>query len=308
MPCAGGSVTCVLIRVRTALFLGSIGFLCLSACTTVPERSGLLSDYSRQAPFDGRLSKRAAARPSIVIPDNAPLVLESIIYAPEAAAESGLSDGALDLVLNRFARDLCVTLAGRFEISDERTENQYRLRAFITEIRPTGRVAAAISIPLAYFSPVGGRLPIGLGALSTEVELLGPDGVQVASMTWRRAANAVNSASVSPISDAYALAGEAAESFSQIVAGKGSSRLDRFRSSGLIPDLSLGGEEVECVRYGRGPGLLGEALGFSPVGVPPEWLDRGRLEMEEVSYVDSQITDAPSNDQGNDPETRETPN
>lgn len=263
-----------------------IALFTVAACTTVPERSGLLTDYSRQAAFDGRLSKRAAARPEVPLPAGAPLVLETVVYAPGVEADSGLAQASLDVVRNRLARDLCTTLADAFSISEDAAAGQYRLRAFITEIRPTGRMAAAVSMPLSYLSPVGGRLPLGLGALSVEVELLGPDGVQVASMVWRRAASAADSATVSPVSDAYALAGEAAESFGQVVARDGEGAAGLARASGLIPDLNLGRPGPECARYGQGPGLAVSALSMFAVDLPPEWTDRGAVRTGEVTVSD----------------------
>ena len=249
----------------------------LAACTTAPTQSGVLSDYSGLGAIEGRQTKKAELRPQTPPAPGQPLVIETVGFTLEAAMAARVPPDESGLVLNEFARKLCLTLSERFEIVGTGDPQAYRLRAHVTELRETDRMAAAISAPWDIASPIGARAPIGLGAFGAEIELMSPQGVQVAALVWRREADMTSTgASVSRISDAYAFAGDAAEDFGELfeppTAGQSAQRL----AAGLLPDVGLKRGDEACAVYGRAQDALRAATGFLPAPkLPPEWTDKG---------------------------------
>jgi len=259
---------------QAAAFLSLAG---LAACTTTPRHSGLLSDYSRLSAIEGRQTKHAENRPATPPVENQPLFIEIVDFAPDVEAAAKLPDKESQLVLNQFSRKLCTGLSKRFAIASEPSPQAYRLKAHVTELRPTSRAAAAISTPLDLASPVGARLPVGLGAFGAEIEMLGPDGQQVAALVWRRDADFTSTgASISRINDAYDLAGDAASDFSELFEAKDAKRAATRIATGLVPDVGLKRGDDACQVYGRAQDALRTAAGFLPTPkMPPEWTDKG---------------------------------
>lgn len=260
-------------RLLRGLAVVSLGGL--AACTTAPTQSGVLSDYGGLSAIEGRQTKKAELRPATPPPTGQPLVIETVGFTIEAAMR--LPPEQSELVLNQFARKLCLTLSDRFEIVGPGDPQAYRLRAHVTELRETGRVAAAVSAPLDIVSPVGARAPIGLGAFGAEIELLSPQGVQVAALVWRRQADMTSTgASVSRISDAYEFAGDAAEDFGELFEQRTTGEKAQRLAAGLIPDVGLKRGDEACAAYGRAQDALRAATGFLPAPkLPPEWTDKG---------------------------------
>lgn len=259
----------------TSLAVVSLGGL--TACTTAPTRSGMLSDYSGLGAIEGRQTKKAELRPETPPSPGRALVIETVALSPDAALASRLPPEQSALVLNQFARKLCLTLSDRFQIVGAASPDAYRLRAHVTELRETNLVAAAVSAPLDIASPIGARAPIGLGAFGAEVELLAPEGGQVAALVWRREADMTSTgASVSRISDAYEFAGDAAEDFSELFEQRTTAQNAQRLAAGLIPDVGLKRGDQACAVYGRAQDALKAAAGFLPAPkLPPEWTDKG---------------------------------
>ena len=259
---------------QTAAFASLAG---LAACTATPRHSGLLSDYSRLGALEGRQTRHAENRPVAPPAENQPLFIETIDFAPDVESAAKLSDKESRLVLNQFSRKLCTGLSRRFAIASEPGPQAYRLKAHVTELRPTSRAAAAISTPLDLASPIGARLPVGLGAFGAEIEMLAPDGQQIAALVWRRDADFTSTgASISRIHDAYDLAGDAASDFSELFEAKDAKRAATRSATGLAPDVGLKRGDNACQVYGRAQDALRTAAGFLPAPkMPPEWTDKG---------------------------------
>lgn len=260
----------------TSLAVASLGGL--AACTSAPTHSGMLSDYSGLGAIEGRQTKKAELRPETPPSPGRALVIETVNFTPDAALASRLPPEQSALVLNQFARKLCLTLSDRFEVVGAASADAYRLRAHVTELRETGRMAAAVSAPLDIASPIGARAPIGLGAFGAEIELLAPEGGQVAALVWRREADMTSTgASVSRISDAYEFAGDAATDFGELFEQRSAGESAQRFAAGLIPDVGLKRGDEACAVYGRAQDALKAATGFLPAPkLPPEWTDKGR--------------------------------
>lgn len=168
----------------------------LSAGTVTPH--GFLTGYDGLKDSRALGSRRLATALPVALANGTRIVIDDIAYAPGAVIDPSLRPRDRDLLLNQFGRSLCRSLARRFLIVPKGTEGAMRVWAAITEAKATSRTAAAASAatsllpdllaPIPVPSPFGIRLPIGLGALTTEIELVDADGKQVAAMalaTWR---------------------------------------------------------------------------------------------------------------------------
>lgn len=247
----------------------------LGACTTPAPYSGLLTDYSGLGDVQGRLGQRAELRPTRPVSPTTTLVLETIAYAPGARDASRLPERSTALLLNHFARELCGRLSPSFEVSTDGNAQAYRLRAYVTEVQATGMLGASVSTPLSVLLPVGGRVPIGLGAFSAEMEVLDPAGRQVAAMVWRRRADMTMEASLSRISDAYALSEEAAEAFAKTFQTETTGGQIMAGARALSPITFRGRTDQACDAYGQPRALLGDVVSIFAPPLPPEVLDPG---------------------------------
>lgn len=259
----------LLLGGSAVIVLGGLG-----ACTTPSAHSGLLSDYSQLGEVQGRLGKRTERRPVTLLPTTSPLVLETVAYAPGVRDASRLSDPAAALLLNHFVRELCGQMSPAFEITPVAAADGYRLRAWVTEVQVTGMVGAAVSTPLSVILPVGGRLPVGLGAFAAEVEVVDATGNQVAAMVWRRRADMTMEVSLSRISDAYALSEEAAEAFGRIFQSEDTNQIVAGVRS-MSPIRLKGRTDAACAPYGEPRQLIGDVFSIFAPPLPPEVLDQG---------------------------------
>jgi len=133
------------------------------------------------------------------------------------ASGAGISELQANIVANNAGRSLCRSI-GKYVVIDDSGNADGSIRLVVTGIVPTGKSSAGASSVIGFFSPVPFRLPVGLGALTGEAEMLGPDQSQIAVMRWSRGANSVtNGAKVSSIGDAWQLADRFGEEFAHAV-------------------------------------------------------------------------------------------
>jgi hypothetical protein len=190
----------------------------------------------------------------------------------------GLSEGQKILLLNKLQRDLCNRLAGSFLITTESGPETYRLRAAITQLSQTSSLALAATAPLRFVSPISVRLPIGLGGLEVQMEILDPHGATQAAMVWRKRADIVDDGpAISSIGDAYQEAADAAGDFAGLVATARPGDQVRKVGSMVSPLLAGGRKDPLCKRYGEDNSMAGGAASILSRGLtPPEWTDKGR--------------------------------
>ncbi|WP_321384258.1 DUF3313 domain-containing protein [Rhizobium sp.] len=249
-------------------------------CSSVPlKESGSLSSYNRLGPAEGNLSKsRTFADTPELLSAKSVAILPTKI-SPTAAAKIK-KPGEDKLVSNALDRALCVGLSDKYRVVGPGEPADLTVRAMITDIVPTGKVAAGISkvtsLGTSAVLPVGvPRLPIGLGGLAVEAEAVDATGVQHAAIVWSRGANSItNGARVSEVGDAYGLAGTFANDFSKmLVKGKKTSGVSLNLPSGQKLKSQFGGapKYAACDAFGRAPGVGGFVAGA--VGAPPSWTD-----------------------------------
>ncbi|MVA26359.1 DUF3313 domain-containing protein [Agrobacterium vitis] len=268
-------------RSRLSVILPLAFGLGLSGCGSVPlTTSGSLKSYDKLGPVEGKLSKSR-----VFLDEQTLLMARSIAISPtklSPQARSKLHEPGSDrLVSNALDRALCIDLSDRFRVVRPGEPADLTVQAEITDIVPTGKLAAGVSkvttLGTSAVLPVGiPRLPIGLGGLAVEAEALTPQGTQVAAIVWSRGANSItNGPRVSEVGDAYGLASAFAGQFSQMLQkGQKPSGINLSLPSGQKLKSGLGGapKNAACEAFGRAPGIGG--MVGTMVGAPPSWSDK----------------------------------
>jgi Protein of unknown function (DUF3313) len=264
--------------------------LLTTGCATAPlEPGGSLVSYDSFAPSDGVLTKsRLKIRREALLTAKTVRILPTVLTG--VAAQTNLTETERRLVSNAIDRALCLGLSDRFDVLPPAEPADLTIRAMITHIGLTDKVAAGgsrvasvatsvvtkllVPFPLPVPTP---RIPYGLGALSVEAEALDNVGVQQAAMLWARGADAFTTKpKVSAASDAYDLATAFGNDFSRLLV----TGADPIKALPLPPSLQRIGFSIgtapkyaACEAFGRSPGvagMIGEA-----VGLPPDWTDKG---------------------------------
>ena len=229
------------MRLR-GMMAAAMAALGLAACgTTAVEPSGLLTNY------DGLVPREDAVRAAISHrrDDALAAAVESVFNEPASLAPgvgdqlTGLERG---LVLREVDRQICYELSERFTLLRVADPDAAHVRAVVTRIAPTGRVASAASAASGFFipGPIGLRVPGTLGGLAAEAELLvGGDRRQAAVILWSRDAQPVgtDNPSLSRVGDAVQLA----EPFGDAV---GDAFTHPDRQTRAVPDPD------PCARFG----------------------------------------------------------
>lgn len=182
----------------------------LAACAATPERGAFLTRYDDlEARTDmvraGALDRTDAAALAAV----QSVRIEPTVYAPAPDASAWMTPQEQARVLREVDAQLCFELSERYEIATAAPADA-RVRAAVTDVRPTGRAGSAAAAAASFFipGPIGLRAPGTLGGLSAEAEMLSPSGEQTAAIVWSRSATAVgtDNPSLSRIGDALQFA------------------------------------------------------------------------------------------------------
>jgi len=179
--------------------------LALAACTTPPKPSGFLTSYEGLKPRPNTMRAKISERRD----DAALAAVKTVRIEPSQVYSSAQADWLKEeeraMLLRELDAQLCFELSERYAIAKD-SQADARVRAAITQLSGTGRVASAASAAASFFipGPIGVRAPAGLGAIAVEAEMLSPDGRQLAAIAWARAATAVGTddPSLSRIGDA----------------------------------------------------------------------------------------------------------
>jgi hypothetical protein len=264
------------MRAAFGLLTLGLGTL-LQGCTSVPEASqGFLTRVDTLDEAKGVRGKRLqTTAPSPAIITGSKLVIEPPIYVSGADVSGQITNPERALILNALARSACATLSSQFDVVDNTSSeiSAYRLRMGVSRMTATGRVGAAIGTLTGMTNPVSGvRPPFGLGGLTVELELVGPDNTQTAAMIWSRSADMVTSdAAASRIGDAYNFASDATEDFAQLL-----STQNRARNAIAAVGRSFGGtSDPSCEVYGRQASTIVGLINMLGVPLPPERTDKG---------------------------------
>lgn len=169
-----------------ARFFFLVAMPLLAACTSVPlKEGGTLASYSRLSTEKGTLSKRRTYVDSVAL---SPLRTAKFIptsFTHDAASRVESSDDRR-MVANILDRALCISLSDRFDMVPYGQAADLTVRAVVTDLVPTDKVAAGASAALTLGTrlalPVAApRLPIGLGGIAVEAEAVDPEGNQLAA-------------------------------------------------------------------------------------------------------------------------------
>lgn len=276
---------------RIVLMLVGAGLALQSAgCSTAPmETSGYLKSYDSLTSSNSLVTKtRLKVRRDAVLNARTVRIVPTNLAAE--AARTDLTETERRLVTNAIDRALCLGLSDRFEIVLPDAPADLTVRAAITHIGLTDRIAAGgsravaigtavvtkllLPVPVPVPTP---RIPIGLGGLSVEAEAIDRAGIQQAALLWARGADAMTSKpKVSAAGDAYDLAAAFGNDFSRLLV----SGADPVHALPELPSLqriafAMGSapQQAACEMFGRSPGVPG-LLGDT-VGLPPDWTDVG---------------------------------
>jgi len=179
----------------------------LAGCVTATATErGFLSDYSRLQPVEGNQVSNAKAfadQASVAAIDRL-FIAPTVVSLPDGTE----APGAINVVAREIDRELCLELAETFTITEDPRDPT--IRAAVTDIQRTNAAASVISAGISQFIPGPGsvRLPVGLGGLAAEAELIDPTtGRQLAALSWaRRAQLAFSDGSLSEVGDAHRMA------------------------------------------------------------------------------------------------------
>lgn len=234
------------------------GLLALGACATRPAPdAGFLSSYQGlEARGDTlRAAIRQTADPEGLSAVRAVAIAPTELAAGDAAA--WMTEAERVQLLREVDAQLCFELSERYEIAAPGGVADARVRAAVTGVQPTGRVASAASAAAGFFipGPIGVRAPGTLGSLAAEAEMLDGKDRQIAAIAWARTANAVgtDNPSLSRLGDAlqfaepFADAAAAAMSPEDYKARKIAREADpcaqygpRFRPEGFVAKMGSG--------------------------------------------------------------------
>lgn len=266
----------------------------ISGCASVPlQQTGSLSSYERLQPADSKFNSRKSR---VHVDKAAVLAARTVLIVPTsyaaAAASSKLSDRDRRLVANAVDRSVCIALSDRFHVVLPPQQADLAVHVTIANIVPTDETAAAttkvLDIGKDVLSNTGVletsvpipsvRVPIGLGGIALEGEAVDPAGRQAAAMMWAKGASSFfgNETRISPVGDAYELAVDFGDDFSELlVTGEDPFKfkwpslpyMHRLKSKfGAAP------KEPACDEFGR-TGVTDMVAGN--FGFPPEWTDDG---------------------------------
>lgn len=248
---------------KKLLFI-SIGLL--GACSSIPEASNL-SNYNSLTEEKGIRAKYKTFADTEGLKKYNSIYIEQTKISQEVLNKSG--EARLDIVANLIDREICLKLAKTFDIRETNSENTLIMKVFITDFEPTGRMASAVSSAI----PGPLRLPLGLGKLSAESEVLDPNQKQLAAIIWsHKAAPILTSGGASTIYDAYEFAADfAKDAANNIVPDK--TKDGAIENPNAVIDLR---EKICTDKYGQSLKAQQFIGGLSPIGLPPEAYDSGK--------------------------------
>ena len=194
-----------------------------AACASPAPKTGFLSSYDGLAPRPGAVRADVAERKDAAALAAVGRIRLEPARIPANAEAAWLSDEDRRALLREVDAQLCFELSKRYELVADGHDAQ--VRAAITRVRPTGRVASAASAAAAFFipGPIGVRVPGTLGGLGAEAEMLAADGRQIAAVTWNRSAMPLgtDNPSLSRIGDGLQFAAPFADAAAQALTAPG---------------------------------------------------------------------------------------
>lgn len=254
----------------SSLLLAGLGLLLLQGCASAPKppSRGIADERPMQT-----LRDEPFAQSERFVDADAVLAATRVglptVRVAEGAAVDGITPEQAALVANRAARDVCNGLA-RHAVLDEAAAD-LEVELVVTAIRPTSSAAAGASALIGVFVPGPFRLPAGLGGFAAD-GVARKAGEPVLLLHWAEGAGAITEdAKVSPIGDAYQLAGDFADDF---VKGFADPRGADAPTRARIDATTREANEALCLaRFGRAS-VAGRGASFL-LPLSPEAIDAG---------------------------------
>jgi hypothetical protein len=163
--------------------------LLLAGCSTAFQTPSSLSRDDRLSEGERRLVPVLEYADGAALASVAELHVPLVVIAPEAEIDPRIGADRLDRLRANLSKDLCQRFArGGFSVVPEPDgeAETVRLEAAITGLRRNNIATTGLSraIGVAVPGPLNPRVPVGIGALGAEGEIVGPDGTQLAAIRW----------------------------------------------------------------------------------------------------------------------------
>lgn len=168
--------------------IGGLAFL-LAGCSTAFETPTTLSNDAQLVPGERRLVPVMEYADGEALAGLSALHLPLVEIAPGAEVDGDLDGARLDRLRAVLSKEICQRFArGGFSVLPEPEEGAAtaRLSAAVTGLRRNNVATTGLSrvIGTAVPGPLNPRVPIGIGALGAEGEILTEDGTQLAAIRW----------------------------------------------------------------------------------------------------------------------------
>jgi len=174
---------------RSALPVIGGAALLLAGCSTAFETPTTLSSDAQLVPGERRLVPVMEYADGEALSALSTLHLPLVGIAPGAEVDGDIDGARIDRLRAVLSREICQRFArGGFSVLPEPEEGvaTARLSAAVTGLRRNNVATTGLSrvIGTAVPGPLNPRVPIGIGALGAEGEILAEDGTQLAAIRW----------------------------------------------------------------------------------------------------------------------------
>jgi|GEM_PF-1716536 len=226
----------------------AVSALCLGACSTAFETPTSLSRDDRLSAGERRLVPVMEYADGEALAAFGELHLPLAGVAPQADIDAGLDRDRLDRLRAMLSQELCQRFArGGFSVlpdAEAASPQTPRLSATVTGLRRNNIATTGLSraIGVAVPGPLNPRVPLGIGSLGAEGEILDAEGRQLAAIRWASRNHLVSGGGVTTIldgpdafgnlADATELTSVFADAFGDLVV---EARQDREASAGETP-------------------------------------------------------------------------
>ncbi|SDL82190.1 DUF3313 family protein [Maricaulis salignorans] len=184
------------------------------------QQAETLSDYRNLQTSDRRLLQvREWVDPQALRAVEAVYIPQAGIV-PGVVEDSGVDPARFNRIVGKLNQTMCRRLArSGFQVTADPEMASHELRMTVTGFETTNRVSAGASrlIGFAIPGPLSPRIPIGIGALAVEGEMLDATDTQIAALAWSSRNHLVSSGGFSEIGDGYDLAQVFADSFGDLI-------------------------------------------------------------------------------------------
>ena len=243
--------------------------LLLQACASAPKdrASGIASTQTLEVVRDDSYAKAERYLDINAVRSVERVGIPRVVLA-EGALGLGITAVQGALVANQAARKVCTNLAPFLRFDEAAAELTIELK--VTAIRPTSSGTAGVSAVLGVFVPGPFRLPAGLGGFAAD-GVARRDGEDLLVLRWAEGASALGDrAKISSIGDAYQLAAQFADDFTDnLIKPQGQKGKRRPRLGSALVDANKALCEARFGKAniaGRGASFL---LPLSPAAIDP---------------------------------------